>query len=320
MAEVKCHGCNQMVLLYQGVCTECETVVVAVADGHVLYCRAPDCNRTLKTTQRLCDRCGTDQSTGKAASSKTLSQKNRDRADKWKCTLGLDRCLEAYKEAWKFGKTLTPNDIAECVWLVRTETVRADEQTEKNRKAAILVETTNASGNKVMVPGGSPRYKAGTKEVMITLPNYASLESDFRTVVLQQKWRGAENGAKKRERTEARERDEKKDVREFLRGVWNVFTGDQADEKILNRCENEKYWKRELGEVQQKGHRWCLTAFQATLEHTKEVMADYLKVHPHVPFSIREDKIAVFIGLGWLVKVSNASALHAGYQDDGEEE
>ena len=63
-----------------------------------------------------------------------------------------------------------------------------------------------------------------------------------------------------------------------------------------------------------------MTAFQATLEHTKEVMADYLKVHPHVPFSIREDKIAVFIGLGWLVKVSNASALHAGYQDDGEEE
>ena len=215
MAEVKCHGCNQMVLLYQGVCTECETVVVAVADGHVLYCRAPECNRTLKTTQRLCDRCGTDQSTGKAASSKTLSQKNRDRADKWKCTLGLDRCLEAYKEAWNFGKTLTPNDIAECVWLVRNENVRADEQTEKNRKAAILVETTNASGNKVMVPGGSPRYKAGTKEVMITLPNYASLESDFRTVVLQQKWRGAENGAKKRERTEARERDEKKDVREI---------------------------------------------------------------------------------------------------------
>ena len=40
------------------------------------------------------------------------------------------------------------------------------------------------------------------------MPNYASLESDFRTVVLTQKWRGAENGnAKKRERTEARERD-----------------------------------------------------------------------------------------------------------------
>ena len=67
--------------------------------------------------------------------------------------------MEAYKEAWKFGKTLTPNDIAECVWLVRNENVRADEQTEKNRKAAILVERTNASGNKVMVPGGSPSTK-----------------------------------------------------------------------------------------------------------------------------------------------------------------
>ncbi len=84
MAEFQCPGCSQKVLLYEGVCTECGTrVAVPEGRGEILYCRSIKCPTTLRSAQRICHTCGTDQLTGEPASSKTLSQKNVEKAQKW---------------------------------------------------------------------------------------------------------------------------------------------------------------------------------------------------------------------------------------------
>ena len=70
--------------------------------------------------------------------------------------------------------------------------------------------------------------KSGTQEVRVILTDYVSL-SAFRKIVIQEKF----EWGKKNKR--ARDDDESKTIREFLRGVWLVFSGVEADEKQINR-------------------------------------------------------------------------------------
>ena len=58
MTKVNCPGCSQMVFLFQGACTECQTVVEAQVVGKVLlYCRATGCDQTLKPTHERVTHC-----------------------------------------------------------------------------------------------------------------------------------------------------------------------------------------------------------------------------------------------------------------------
>ena len=93
------------------------------------------------------------------------------------------------------------------------------ELNKRNREAARLVSRTNAAGKVVMVPGGNPKLKSGTQEVRVILTDYVSLEGAFRKIVIQEKF----DWGKKNKR--ARDDDESKTIREFLRGVWLVFSG-----------------------------------------------------------------------------------------------
>jgi len=133
------------------------------------------------------------QATGDPANLKTLSVKNRSKAEQWECSPGLDRCLAAYEERWVLVKNLTPNDIAEAVWLVRTAHLKAEAQTKKNQEAARKVPTPNALGKKVMAPGGHPRLNVRTQEARVITADYAGLESDFRKIVIQQSFQWGKN-------------------------------------------------------------------------------------------------------------------------------
>ena len=98
---------------------------------------------------------------------------------------------------------------------------------------------TNAVGKTVMIPGGQPRLKAGTQEVRVITAVYASLESDFRKIALQQTFQWGKN-------KRGREEDESLAIRLLLRAMWNVFTGAEADVKHVNRVANEEQWKKLL--------------------------------------------------------------------------
>ena len=305
MSEVLCPGCTRMVFTYQGRCTECQTVAVTIERPVLEYCRAARCNQLLKATQVVCHSCGVNQATGEAAILTTLSPKHRERATTWGCVPGLDRCLVEYKEKWFFIKNLTPDDIAECVWLVRGANMETVELNKRNREAARLVSRTNAAGKVVMVPGGNPKLKSGTQEVRVILTDYVSLEGAFRKIVIQEKF----EWGKKNKR--ARDDDESKTIREFLRGVWLVFSGVEADEKQINRVENETKWKEQIGGVGVKNFRWCKMAFQASHAHMVGVLGTYRTLHPTIPFSTREEKVSLFKSLGWLIPApSDGSAVN----------
>ena len=274
--------------MFQGACTECQKA--QVVGKAMLYCRATGCDQTLKPTQNMCHACGCMQATGELANLKTLSVKNRSKAEQWECSPGLDRCLAAYKERWVLVKNLTPNDIAEAVWLVRTAHLKAEAQTKKNQEAARKVPTPNALGKKVMAPGGQPRLNVRTQEARVIAADYAGLESDFRKIVIQQSFQWGKN-------KRGREEDEAKDIRMFLRGLWNVFTGAEADAKQVNRVANEEHWKSLLGGVSVKNFRWCKVVFQASKEYTVDTMEKYRAKHPHIKFDTIEERIAMFKSL-----------------------
>jgi len=243
------------------------------------------------------------QTTGDAATLTVLSVKNRLKAEGFECVPGLDRCLAEYKDRWFLIKNLTPDDIAEACWLVRKANSVAVELNNKNQKAAEQVAVKNAGGKMVMVAGDAPKLKPGTQLARVIPVDYASLESEFRRVVIQQKW---QCGKQKRQREE----DKAGTIRAFLRGMWHVFSGKQADAKQQNRVDNERHWKSQLGDVGVKNFMWCRLAFQASLTHTVAVMTAYRALHPHIGFDSREEKIAMFKSLEWLVPgMSDASAL-----------
>ena len=70
-----------------------------------------------------------------------------------------------------------------------------------------------------------------------------------------------------------------------------------------------------MEETTVKNFRWCKVVFQASKEHTVDIMEKYRAVHPHIKFDTLDERIAMFKSLNWLVPTTSDNSA---YKVEGE--
>ena len=65
-----------------------------------------------------------------------------------------------------------------------------------------------------------------------------------------------------------------------------------------------------MEETTVKNFRWCKVVFQASKEHTVDIMEKYRAVHPHIKFDTLDERIAMFKSLNWLVPTTSDNSAY----------